>query len=194
MVRGMSTQVDPDYATLGGLLLAPDFYEQVVAWLHPEDFARPVCGEVFELIGDMRARNLPVDAVTVLGALRERGRVRPDGYPANELIAMVEAVPVPASTPYYGQLVLAAAVFRRIDEAGTRLRQIGRHARGTPDDAFELLAQSWQQVAAVRQRWQQASRRTSDTVTPHDRVLVQRELDPRSADRPEVAGRGREVS
>jgi replicative DNA helicase len=190
----MSTQIDPDYATLGGLLLAPDFYEQVAPWLRPEDFARPVCGEVFELIGDMRSRSLPVDAVTVLGALRERGRVRPDGYPANELITMVEAVPVPTSTPYYGQLVLAAAVFRRIDEAGTRLRQIGRHARGTPDDAFELLAQSWQQVAAVRQRWQHASGRTIDPGMSHDRVLVQRELDPRSVDRPQIAGRGLEVS
>jgi replicative DNA helicase len=190
----MSAHVDPDYATVGGLLLAPDFYERIAGWLQPEDFARPVCGEVYELIGDMRSRGLPVDAVTVLGALREGGRVRADGYPANELITMVEAVPVPTSTPYYAQLVLASAVFRRIDEAGTRLRQIGRHARGTPDEAFELLAHSWQQVAAVRQRWQQASGRTTDPLAPSDRALVQRGMDPRSDVRPEIGRRGREVS
>jgi replicative DNA helicase len=190
----MITQVDPDYATIGGLLLAPELYEHVGAWLKPEDFGRPVCGEVYELIGDMRSRGLPVDAVTVLGALRERGRVRADGYPANELIAMVEAVPVPTSTPYYAQLVLASAVFRRIDEAGTRLRQIGRHARGTPDEAFDLLAHSWQQVAAVRQRWQQASGRTIDPVVPGDRALVHRGMEPRSVVRTEIGGRGREVS
>lgn len=189
----MSTQVDPDYATLGGLLLAPELYEQVAEWLRPEDFAQPLCGEVYELIGDMRAHGLPVDAVTVLGALRERGRVRADGYPANELIAMVQAVPVPASTPYYGQLVLAAAVFRRIDEAGSRLRQIGRHGRGTPDEAFELVAQSWQQVTGVRQRWQHASGRTDRTASA-DRTQVQHEIDPRSVIAADVGRRSLAVS
>jgi replicative DNA helicase len=151
------TTLDPDYATLGGLLLAPDQYDAVSGWLRPEDFARPLCGEIFEVIGDMRAQGRPVDPVTVLGELRERARIRPDGYPANALIEMVQAVPVPASTPYYGRLVLAAAVFRRIDDCGSRLRQIGRHARGTPDDAFASLADSWQDLAQVRHRWQQAS-------------------------------------
>jgi replicative DNA helicase len=190
----MSAQVDPDYATLGGLLLAPELYERVAGWLRPEDFARPICGEVFELIGDMRVRGMPVDPVTVLGSLRERGRVRADGYPATELIAMVEAVPVPTSTPYYAQLVLAAAVFRRIDEAGTRLRQIGRHARGTPDEAFELLAQSWQNVAAVRQRWQFASGRTLDPPAPGERAMLHRGMESRLPGRSEIGGRGREVS
>lgn len=190
----MSARIDPDYATVGGLLLAPDFYEQVAGWLRAEDFARPVCGEVFELIGDMRARGLPVDPVTALGALRERGRVRPDGYPANELIAMVEAVPVPTSTPYYGRQVLAAAVFRRIDEAGTRLRQIGRQARGTPEDAFELLAGSWHQVAAVRQRWQHATGGLLDPDATDDRMLLQRGMDPRALDRAGTGRRSREIS
>jgi replicative DNA helicase len=190
----MSAQIDPDYATVGGLLLAPDFYEQVAGWLRAGDFARPVCGEVFELIGDMRARGLPVDPVTVLGALQERGRVRTDGYPANELIAMVEAVPVPTSTPYYGRQVLAAAVFRRIDEAGTRLRQIGRHARGTPEDAFDLVASSWHQVAAVRRRWHHATGRAIDPDAPDDRTLVHREMDPRVVDRASTRGRAREIS
>jgi replicative DNA helicase len=159
----MSSTFDPDYATIGGLLLAPDQFDTVHRWLRPEDFTRPLCGEIYQLIGTMRARAVPVDPVTVLGELRLQGRVRADGYPANELLAMVETVPVPGSVPYYARLVLSAAVFRRIDEYGARLRSVGRSACRTPDEAFEMLAAGWRSVADVHGRWQQAG----DTTRAH---------------------------
>lgn len=158
----MTVTIDPEYATVGGLMLAPEHYDTVAGWLQPEDFARPLCGEIYQLLGEMRGRDLPIDPVTVLGQLREHGRLRSDGYPGTELVGMIQAVPVPDSTPYYGRLVLAASVFRRIGECGTRLGQVGRLARGTPDDAFDALAGSWQTLADVRQRWQQASGRTTE--------------------------------
>lgn len=152
----MTTSLDADYATVGGLLLAPNLIDAVSGWLRPEDFARPVCGEVYQVITDMHARQLPVDPVTTLGELRRLGRVRSDGYPAGELIGMVEAVPVPYAAPHYARLVLAAAVFRQVEACGTRLRQIGRHAHGGPEDAFDNVAQSWQQLAELRGRWRDA--------------------------------------
>jgi replicative DNA helicase len=174
----MTATIDPDYATVGGLLLAPDHYEAVAEWLRPEDFARPLCGEVFQLVGQMRARDFPVDPVTVLGELRHLGRVRSDGYPAMELIAMVQAVPVPASTPYYARLVLAESVFRRISDCGTRLSQVGRRARGTPDDAFDTLARSWEGLGEVHSRWEHASGRGHVYASDHDRTAARRSLEP----------------
>jgi replicative DNA helicase len=153
----MTLALDADYATLGGLMLAPDTYDQVAGWLRPEDFAHPVCGEVYELIGHLRAGKVPVDPVTVLGALRDRGRVRADGYPASELIAMVEAVPVPQATPHYARQVLAAAVFRRVEACGTRLAQVGRTRRGGTDDALGTATGALGALAEIRSRWEQAS-------------------------------------
>jgi replicative DNA helicase len=153
----MTTSIDADYATVGGLLLVPVLIDAVSGWLRAEDFARPVCGEVYQVISDMRARQLPVDPVTALGELRRLGRVRSDGYPASELIAMVEAVPVPRAAPYYARLVLAAAVFRQVEACGTRLRQVGRRAHGEPEDAFNTVAQSWQKLAELRGRWRHAT-------------------------------------
>src|SRR5579875_2923835 len=114
----MSHALDPDYATIGGMLLEPAQLDRLSDWLRPEDFAKPLCGELYELLTTMRSMRSPIDPVTVLGELRRAGRLRSDGYPAGELIAMVESVPTPASTPYYARMVLEAATFRRIEQCG----------------------------------------------------------------------------
>lgn len=153
----MTVSVDADYATIGGLLLAPGEFDRVAGWLRPEDFARPLCGEIYALIADLRAASRPVDTVTVYGELRRQGRVRADGYPSVELLSMVESVPVAAMTPHYARQVLEAAVFRRLEQVGTRTTQLGRGRRGTPDDAFEQLGGYWADLADVRGRWQTAT-------------------------------------
>jgi replicative DNA helicase len=164
----MNRGIDPDYATIGGLLLAPAQLEAVSDWLRAGDFARPLCGEVYETLTAMQAESTPIDPVTVLGEFRRHGRLRADGYPAGELIAMIEAVPMPAMTPHYARLVLEAAMFRRIERSGTRITQIGRSQRGTPDDAFDTLTATWRDLADARDRWNSshASSRTHDTGAP----------------------------
>jgi replicative DNA helicase len=109
------------------------------------------------VISELSERGDPFDPVAVLGELRRLGRVRADGYPGGELIAMVEAVPVPASTPYYARQVLEAAVRRQLAQLGTRLYQVGRHARGGPDDMLDLADSVLAEVAQVRHRWEACS-------------------------------------
>jgi replicative DNA helicase len=152
----MHPGVDADYATIGGLLLAPSQLDVVADWLRPEDFARPLCGEVFAVMVEMRGRSTAIDPVTVLGEFYRRGRVRADGYPGGELIAMVEAVPVPEAAPHYGRLVLEAATFRTIERCGARLTQVGRRRRGGVDDAFDTVAPTWREIAEIRERWQRS--------------------------------------
>lgn len=161
--------LDPDYATIGGILLDESQLDAVSDWLRPADFSRPLCGEVFERMTAMRAVAAPIDPVTVLAELRHAGRVRPDGYPAIELVTMVQSVPLPESTPYYARLVLEAATFRRIEQCGTQITQVGRGRRGTPDDAFERAAQAWRDLADSRDRWRCAGgglRPTGSTRVP----------------------------
>jgi hypothetical protein len=71
--------IDPDYATLGGMMIDPGQIDAVSEWLRPDDFARPLCGEVYQLLTTMRATATPIDPVTVLGELRRAGRLRSDG-------------------------------------------------------------------------------------------------------------------
>jgi replicative DNA helicase len=170
--------IDPDYATVGGVLLDPSQLDVISGWLRPEDFARPICGEVYELLTTMRHGATPIDPVTVLGELRRAGRLRGDGYPTGELIAMVEAVPTPASTPYYARLVLEGAMFRRIERCGERIRQVGRGRRGSPDDAFDVVAQGWRDLAETRDRWQRSGTTASRPSSARATEPILREHEP----------------
>jgi replicative DNA helicase len=168
----MNPGIDPDYATIGGILLDPRQLDAVSDWLRPEDFARPLCGELYQRFTAMRSASIPIDPVTVLGELRRDGRLRADGYPGGELVAMIEAVPAAAMTPHYAQIVLEAAMFRRIESCGIRITQVGRGLRGTADDAFDTLNATWRDLADARDRWQhsQPPRRTDDTMRGRSRT------------------------
>lgn len=148
---------EAEYATVGSLLLAPRELHQVRPWLRPEDFGIPVCGEVYGLIVRMADAGTPVDPITVREELRKAGRIRRDGWPAMELIKMVESVPTPLSVGYYGRLVVEAALYRRVEQAGTRLVQAGRSRRGEVDDVFGLVRDECSELLAVRRRHAEAT-------------------------------------
>lgn len=152
----MTTNLDPDHATMGALLLAPQLVEQVRPWLRPEDFAQPACGRLYELLLDMHDRDLPIDPVTVLAELQRTGQQRRDGYPAMELIAMIEAVPSPATGVHYARLVLEASIFRLVQQTGQRLIQIGQQRHGDIRDALRSAYVQAQQLESARLRWRDA--------------------------------------
>jgi replicative DNA helicase len=149
----MAHDVDPEYATVGGLLLAPQLLDEVVGWLRPSDFRHGQCGELYEVLVAMRRDGAPIDAVLVLDELRRRGKLDRGGFLAREMIAMVDAVPAPMMAPHYAKVVVAAATFRRIELAGRRLTQIGACRRGTVPDAFTAVDQVVGELRPDRQRW-----------------------------------------
>jgi replicative DNA helicase len=186
----MTEWTSPEYATVGSLLLAPAELKQVAGWLRPEDFYRPVCGEIYGQILRMTEAGTPVDPVTVREELRKAGRIRRDGYPTMELVRMVEVVPTPASVGYYGRLVLEAALYRRVEQAGTRLVQAGRSRRGEVDDTFGLIRDECTELLAVRRRYTEATATPSARGGPTPVATLMRDpAIPDPATRTRAAGR-----
>lgn len=152
----MTNELNPEYATVGGLLLAPATLREVDRWLRPDDFALSPARLTYSLMLAMDARKVPVDPVTVQAELRRQGLLRRDGYPTMELVRMVESVPVPASTAYYGRLVLADSISRGVEAIGKRLVQLGSNPR-EPGDLFAVVTEQLRAVDAARRRWNLAS-------------------------------------
>ena len=165
----MAHDVDPEYATVGGLLLAPQLLDEVVGWLRPTDFRHGQCGELYEVLVGMRRAGAPIDAVLVLDELRRRGKLDRGGFLAREMIAMVDAVPAPVMAPYYAKVVAEAATFRRIELAGRRLTQIGARRRGTASDAFTAVDQVVGELRPDRQRWDTLDPAASNVLAADDR-------------------------
>ena len=104
----------------------------------------------------MDARGVPIDPVTVQAEMRSQGVLRCDGYPTHELIAMVEAVPVPAATAYYARLVLTESIAGGMQQIGQRLIQLGSTPRA-PADLFAAVAEQLRAIDATRRRWNEAT-------------------------------------
>lgn len=186
----MSDDLDPEYATVGGLLLAPNLLEPLRGWLRPDDFARGACTEIYTLLLDMHAGSRPIDAVLVLAELRARGQIDRGGFLPREMITMIETVPAPAMTPHYAQLVVEQAIFRRIAAAGGRLTQVGKNRRGTPTDAYRSLDAILGELRADRARWSQLTGPATADGAPHPYIedsLAERDHDDNRAR--EVASR-----
>jgi replicative DNA helicase len=160
----MTDLLDVEYVTVGALMLAPQQLDTVRTWLQPDDFARPLCGEIYEAMLDMHGRQERIDPVTVLVQLHRHGRVRSDGRPGPEILTMVQAVPTPTAAAFYGRLVLEDALFRRLEQVGTRLAQIGNDRRGRIEDALDHATAQQQTLSALRDRWAGAQPKT-DTPT-----------------------------
>jgi replicative DNA helicase len=161
----MTTDLSPEYATLGGLLLAPKTLREVDRWLRPEDFAGSAPRLTYSLILAMDAKKVPVDPVTVRAELGRQGLLRRDGYPTMELVRMVEAVPVPSNTAYYARLVLRESIARGVQTIGKRLVQLG----STPRDPTELFASVAEQMRALdgaRRRWTLATGEQTPALEP----------------------------
>ena len=152
----MTPDFSPEYATLGGLLLAPRTLDEVNRWLRPADFEHNAARLTYSVILTMAARGTPIDPVTVQAEIRRQGLLRRDGYPTMELVRMVESVPVPAATPYYAKLVLSASIARGLAQIGHRLVQLGSGSH-EPEDLFAAVADQLKAIDATRRRWNLAS-------------------------------------
>jgi len=148
----MTHEIDVEYATVGGVLLAPARLAEVSRWLRPSDFSGSATRAVYQVALLVHARGDPVDPVTVLAELRRRGELRRDGYPAGEILRMVEALPVPASMTYYARIVLAQSVSRQVAQVGQRLVQLGSRDRDM-GELFAAVGEQFRLLGDVRRRW-----------------------------------------
>ncbi len=161
----MTHETHAEYATVGGVLLAPGRLAEVSRWLRSGDFAGSATRTVYQAAILLQGRGDPVDPVTVLAELRRRGELRRDGYPANEIVRMVDALPVPASTAYYAKIVLAQSVARQVQQVGQRLVQFGSRDRDM-GELFASVGEQFRLLADVRRRWVLATGEPTPDLSP----------------------------
>lgn len=137
-----------EHATVGAVILAAaSVQDEVLGIVRDDDFADPRCRFVIEVVRRMRSEQLPVDMVTVVGYVNRHARLEA-GAPRVSLASWLHettcAAPVPASAPWYADLVVEAAARRAAQHAATR---ISAAAQG--DSLSDLQAVVSGELAAV---------------------------------------------
>lgn len=123
-----------------------DAFGTAAGLVGPADWWHPAHRLVWEALGALHDRSLPLDPVLVLEELKTRGELERVGGATYLHTLYAEAAPI-VTLEHHGRIVADAATRRRLHQAGTRITQRAGEAVA---DVAELAQWSADQVAEAR--------------------------------------------
>ena len=167
--RSAASRIPPhsseaEEAVLGAMMLSHDAIVNAQTKVGPEDFYRPVFGQIFRAMIELDQRGEPVDPITLLEQLRVSGGNAGDAVMLADLAA--NAVNI-GNAEYYASIVRQKAKQRTLIQLASGIVD---DAYGTTDDVEGLFDRAEQSIMNV------ADRGNEDTVQPLSELL-QLELD-----------------
>ena len=114
------------------MLISPGAIGAVTEILSADDFYRESHGTVFRACLALYQQGEPVDAITIVDALEERGELEAVGGKAkiHELAALV---PATANAAHYARIVREMATLRGLVRAGAEIARLGQDRPGDTD-------------------------------------------------------------
>jgi replicative DNA helicase len=152
--------IEAEESLIGAMLLSPEAVSVAYETVQPEDFYRPLHGQIFSSIIALANSGDPVDYVTVQAKLQERGAVAVE---LAVLSALQMNTPSAANAQHYAELVREKAQQRRlISVAG----EIVDDAYVATEDVVGLIDEAERKINAIGD----AGR--VDSVSPLQRLLL----------------------
>jgi replicative DNA helicase len=139
--------LDAEESVLGAMMLSPGAIGAVSEALDAGDFYRESHAKIYRAALALYARGEPVDAITLVDELEERGDLEDVGGRGrvHELAALV---PATANAGHYARIVREMATLRGLIRAGGEVARLGWER---PGDARELVDQAEQIVFELSQ-------------------------------------------
>jgi replicative DNA helicase len=133
--------VEAEQAVLGGLMLAPDSWDRVADRLVEDDFYRKDHRLIYRAIGELSAKSMPYDAVTLGDWFHAQNLSEMVGG-ASYVIELANSTPSAANITAYADIVREKSVLRQLIDAGTEIA----------GDAFQPDGRSSQELLEVAEQ------------------------------------------
>jgi replicative DNA helicase len=132
--------LDAEESVLGAMMLSPGAIGAVSEILDAGDFYRESHAKVYRAALALYAKGEPVDAITLVDELEERGDLEgAGGRPRiHELAALV---PATSNAGHYAKIVREMATLRGLIRAGSEVAQLGWERVGEPADLVDRAEQ-----------------------------------------------------
>jgi replicative DNA helicase len=114
---------EAEESVIGAVLINPDAYYEVAAFLQSGDFYIHRHRFIWETIAQLRERRTPVDFLTVTEELDRAGKLAEVGGPAY-LTALINATPTSLHAKAYAHIVEQNAIRRRMLEAANQVARL----------------------------------------------------------------------
>jgi replicative DNA helicase len=140
--------LEAEESVLGAMMLSPGAIGAVSEILDASDFYRESHAKVYRAALALYAKGEPVDAITLVDELEERGELEDAGgrVRIHELAALV---PATANAAHYARIVREMATLRGLIRAGGEIARIGWEREG---EARELVDRAEQIVFELSQQ------------------------------------------
>ena len=141
--------LEAEESVLGAMMLSPGAIGAVSEILDASDFYRESHAKIYRAALDLYAQSEPVDAITLVDALEERGQLAEIGDRAriHELAALV---PATANAAHYARIVRELATLRGLIRAGGQIAQLGWDRPGETSDLVDRAEQIMFELSQTR--------------------------------------------
>jgi replicative DNA helicase len=140
--------LEAEQAVLGSMLIDRDAIARALEILGPSDFYREPHAIIFATIAELFEKSLPVDIVTVVDALKDKGKLEMVGG-TSYIALLAQVVPTASNVSYYAKIVEEKAILRRLIEVGTKIASLGYD---TESNVEELVDQAEKLVYMIAQK------------------------------------------
>jgi replicative DNA helicase len=132
--------LDAEESVLGAMMLSPGAIGAVSEILDAGDFYRESHARIYRAALGLYARGEPVDAITLVDELEERGELEEAGgrIRIHELAALV---PAAGNAPHYARIVREMATLRGLIRTGGEIARLGWERPGETDDLVDRAEQ-----------------------------------------------------
>ncbi|MFN2469026.1 MAG: replicative DNA helicase [Gaiellaceae bacterium] len=139
--------LDAEESVLGAMMLSPGAIGAVSEQLTAQDFYRESHGAIYLAALALYARGEPVDAITLVDELEERGKLEQVGGRVR-IHELAQNVPAASSAGYYAKIVREMAILRGLIRAGGEIAQLGWDR---PGETLDLVDRAEQVVFELSQ-------------------------------------------
>ncbi|MDR2439927.1 MAG: replicative DNA helicase [Planctomycetaceae bacterium] len=111
---------EAERAVIGALLLDPEWCDEVVMLLRPDDFWRDAHRRIYQHLVDMRNENMPIDITLLINRIKKADELEAVGGHAY-IGELMQNVHVTAHTAHYARIVRDKGLLRKMIHIGSEM-------------------------------------------------------------------------
>ena len=115
MYKRLPRQIEAEESLISAILIDNEVLNDVLEIITADDFYSSALATTFAAMAELYEKNQPVDLVTVVNRLQEKGELKHIGGAAN-LARIIDTAPVASNAAHYARLIHEKASLRRLIE------------------------------------------------------------------------------
>jgi len=135
-LKAVQTSIEAERSVLGGLLLKPDSFQDVMEIVQTNDFYKGAHKNIYDAMLFAYSKGDVIDPVVLVNTLKKQDKFEESGGEAI-LFEIIEQVPTAANILSYARIVKEKATLRRLGDIGTQIVEMTHEGYEDIDDILD---------------------------------------------------------